>query len=1032
VGLDTIRTPYGAAALEVLRELVREAKDDDPMAAVTILVPDNITGIVARRSLAGGVSDARSGIAGLHIATLARLAEQLGSARLAPRRPATNPILAAAWRAALNRDPGLFDETLAHPKTIRALVRAHRELRDLSRIALDLVASASPLSADLVRLHRDVTAALTAEWYDQTDLLDAAVAQLPAGSAAAAVGRVVLYLPQALTRAEARFAQALAAAGPVTIVAGMTDVQRADRVVRRSLDRVGAPLDGPHGTPRVAHEVFHASDSDDEVRCIVRDLVRTLRTTPAHRVALLYGSTSPYGRLLEEHLAAAGVAVNGAGTRPVVERAIGRAFLGVLQLAETDLPRADLFRALSEAPTYAFDGTRLPTSRWERLSRSAAVVQGDDWRDRLDKLARSLEAQLSALRADDDTYRSTIDARQRDLDDVTSFQDFATTLRARLLAGRRLADWRSLSSWAVDLFTTLYGGPQQLAQIPGEEQVAAVTIRSVLLGLAELDAFEPVADLRGLVEALSLELESALGRVGRFGDGVLVAPLSAAIGLDVDVVYAIGLAEDSYPGRLAEDPLLLEQVRDASAGELASYRDRLDAQHRQLLAAFDAAPRVVASFPRGDLRRSTGRLPSRWLLGTLRHLSGDRRLTATEWETAVSARISGSPSYTSSLTALNMPATEQEWRTRTAATGRPLDDAVVASGLDLVKARAGAAFTRFDGNLAGVAGLADFADGERPIAPTALEAYATCPHAYFVERLLRVRPVEQPEEIITISPLDVGNLIHETMDQFVTESAATLPTFAEPWSASHRQRLHDIAVARSAEFEARGATGHRTLWESERDRILADLEYMLTDDDERRLRSQAKVVRSELKFGRDGADPVTINVDSGRVRLRGSADLVEQRRDGTLVVIDIKTGGTSRFKAMRADPLAAGTKLQLPVYAQAAVQLLGGQRAEAAYWFVRQGKRDWIPVELTAELEHRFANALGTLVDSISAGLFPAKAPDAPDFAWVQCPYCNPDGLGHGEARARWERKRHDPALAALVGLVEPGILDEPAAEEGP
>ena len=42
---------------------------------------------------------------------------------------------------------------------------------------------------------------------------------------------------------------------------------------------------------------------------------------------------------------------------------------------------------------------------------------------------------------------------------------------------------------------------------------------------------------------------------------MLVAPLSAAIGLDVDVVFVVGLAEDLVPGRLSEDALLPERVR---------------------------------------------------------------------------------------------------------------------------------------------------------------------------------------------------------------------------------------------------------------------------------------------------------------------------------------------------------------------------------------------------------------------------------------------------------------------------------------
>jgi RecB family exonuclease len=293
-----------------------------------------------------------------------------------------------------------------------------------------------------------------------------------------------------------------------------------------------------------------------------------------------------------------------------------------------------------------------------------------------------------------------------------------------------------------------------------------------------------------------------------------------------------------------------------------------------------------------------------------------------------------------------------------------------------------------------------------------------------MQRLLRVEPVEQPEQIITISPLDIGNLMHETMDEFIRSSSDDLPGYGEPWTEAHRERLRRTAIDKAADFARRGVTGHARLWETERDRILADLDAMLATDNARRQDRRARVVGSELTFGKGDAAPVAIGVDGGQVLMRGSADLVEQAADGTLLVIDIKTGGASRYKAIDTDAIVGGTKLQLPVYAEAARQLLGGERAEAAYWFVRQGKRGWIELQLTEELATTYSRAVGTLTQSIATGLFPAKAPEIPDFAWVQCAYCNPDALGHGEVRTRWERKRHDPALEELVRLIDPDAVE--------
>ncbi len=190
-------------------------------------MPTNLAGLVARRFLAAGLGDGRPGVAGLNPTTLPRPAEQLAAARLHPRRPATGPALAAAWRAALLAEPGVFSQVADHPATVQGLVRAHRELRDLDDDALDALAMVPPLSADLVRPHRAVRARLRTGWFDQTDLLHTATASCTSQSAAA-LGTVVLYLPQALTRAESGFVAALATVAPLCTVAGLIGHPKAD------------------------------------------------------------------------------------------------------------------------------------------------------------------------------------------------------------------------------------------------------------------------------------------------------------------------------------------------------------------------------------------------------------------------------------------------------------------------------------------------------------------------------------------------------------------------------------------------------------------------------------------------------------------------------------------------------------------------------------------------------------------------------------------------------------------------------------
>src|SRR6476659_9872742 len=182
-------TGYGSAALTALRRVVASAKSADPMAPVTIVVPNNVAGIVARRHLAAGLGDGRTGVAAIDVTTLERLAERLAAPSLAPRRPVTPPVLAAAWRSALATEPGVFAEVAGHPATVQALAAAHRVLRDVDETALDDIEGLGGLAAEVVRLHRMVAAALLPEWYDVAALLGAAVAVAPT----AEPGAVILY-----------------------------------------------------------------------------------------------------------------------------------------------------------------------------------------------------------------------------------------------------------------------------------------------------------------------------------------------------------------------------------------------------------------------------------------------------------------------------------------------------------------------------------------------------------------------------------------------------------------------------------------------------------------------------------------------------------------------------------------------------------------------------------------------------------------------------------------------------------------------
>lgn len=1015
---------YGAEALEVLTRLVADAKADDPLAPVTVIVRDEIAALTVRRSLARGVGG-RPGVAALDATTLRRLADGILASADRTRLPLTASRITALWREALDADPGVLGDVAHHPATVRALARAHAELRTLTSQALDAIAASNVLGRDLVRLHRTVTEHVQSTHADEAQILQDAATLLRGDDAMAPRrDRVILHLPDEPSRLEVDLIAALDAVAEIDVVLGRTGHADLDTALDA---RLGIEAGGERASA-TASNVIHASDADDEVRAIVRRVVAALADgSRAHRIAVLYAKPVPYARLLHDHLAAAGVATNGPGVRPLRDRAVADGFLTMLALDPDDLRRGDVFDWLGRAPI-RFGGESVPRTAWERVSRDAGIT-GGDWADRLASFAATTSAQLDELRDDPEAGAGRIARLERQIDQAESLAAFTAEISATLRHGRSLRTWPELAAWAADAFARCYGTDDSRGRLPEVEQRAATAIESTLRGLAELSDLQRQPSIDDLVEILEVELDRARPRVGRFGEGVFVGPMSAAASLDVDRTFVVGLAEDLFPGRQGADPLLPETIRETT-GELDTIRDRLRGMRRSLLAAFAGSKDVTASLARGDLRRGAARLPSRWLMPTLRELTACATLPATRWLEVTGAKVEAVESHWAGISRAIEPGTEQEWRLRRQAGGDELTDAALDAAVEHARARASEMFTRFDGNLSGVDGLPDFATGVRAVSPTALEQYAVCPHAYFMAKVLFVEPVESPEDIVTIRPMDIGNIVHRTMDELAHSYEGRLPGFGEPWSAEQRATMRVIAADIMDEYEGRGLTGHPRLWARERAQLLEGLEWLLDADDEARATRGARIVASELRFGFGSTPAVSIEIEGGAVRMRGSADRVDLTRDGTLIVTDLKTGKADDFKdiAKGDDQLVKGTKLQLPLYALAARAAHEADRVEAGYWFVgRRSRGDRIDVTLDDSLAAQYRSALGALVGGIRDGQFIARPPKDDDFGYVRCRYCNPDAVGYGHVRPASARKRHDSSLAGLFALLDPSAPTEEA-----
>ena len=136
--------------------------------------------------------------------------------------------------------------------------------------------------------------------------------------------------------------------------------------------------------------------------------------------------------------------------------------------------------------------------------------------------------------------------------------------------------------------------------------------------------------------------------------------------------------------------------------------------------------------------------------------------------------------------------------------------------------------------------------------------------------------------------------------------------------------------------EERGLTGLSVYSAHEARTIKADLRRFLEEDTLFRQQTGAVPTHLETHI------PET---EVAGVTLKGVVDRVDVTPDGKRAwVIDYKSGSSEdhKKKIKRDDPLAGGTKLQLPSYMKAAPD---AEEIRALYWFITQkGGFDRVPV----------------------------------------------------------------------------------------
>ena len=966
------------------------ARKRDPLAPATVVVPSHVAGIQLRRRLAGEYG----AFAGVRFETLPRLAELLGAGDLARagKAPLARPIGDYVASLVALEARGDLTSVSRLPGFARVLRQTFRRLRRGGYKPggqIPVFAFSSTILQEATRLYGRFLER-TSGFYDDEDACDAAAHAVARRSDdfAAEFGDIYVMPPGALSAASERLVTA----------------------IRRAAGRGHYHVVADE--PATAEPRFVlAPDPASEAREVAREVVDALRGgLGLHEVGVFHSADPSYRALLVQAFQSAGVPVNALPGVRLSETAAGRGVLMLAELPLQDYSRTQAIDWLSLAPlrpqlpTATGSVLALPAA-WRRLAREAGVTRGvERWQSGLDALANDLDGRME--QADDETRRFRY---QEQRDRVAGLRSLVDGLVARLEPLRRP---QSAAAF-IDAFKAVAADYMDTAS-PAYEAVLGQIDQ-----LGTIDKVGGQFTLESFAGALRANLDAAYHREGSLGDGVFVADYRMAAGLSFEQSILCGAYEGVFPAGPGAEPLVDDRIwqdlrRSHPMIEDAALRiERAQAQAGRAMAS--ATGRVTWMAPLQAANASREHYPAQLMVASASTLDASidsasalRRAPAGNW-----LRRPASPTA-ALLTGTPLDITEVRVRTGIAARrgGVALPgDHPLAPSLQMLDARRGPGFGPYDGNLAPMAGDGLIPSGS--VSPTALETYATCGFRYFLGHILRLRPPDEPEDRDTMDAAERGSVVHAVLQEFFErQHQRGRPAPSEPWRDADYVELREILDAHMDAARERGKTGLDVYAEHERRRLHADMSNFLDQDS--LFRAETGAVPRDFE--------VYLPVDAAAaIPMRGIVDRIDWTPDGTAAwIIDYKTGSTSSYDAMKnEDPLAGGTRLQLPAYLAAAAD---AGKVTPLYWFISTaGKFMRKPFDASEENMRRYHETLQAVIAGVRSGAFPAVPGDENTFygGWDNCRYCDFNRLCSRRRDDELEAKRVDPALRPWLSVGE-------------
>ncbi len=549
----------------------------------------------------------------------------------------------------------------------------------------------------------------------------------------------------------------------------------------------------------------------------------------------------------------------------------------------------------------------------------------------------------------------------------------------------------------------------------------------------------PLERRAALAELLDVLATTDLGPPGDETGRVRVLSARSARAIEVPYLFLAGLSEKAFPPPQREDRLYGEAEAQRLIAEGLPLVARSDRNREEMLLFYEAVTRatrrLTLSYPALD--ESAQPLAASPYLKEIEAACGPGRIPREEV-------IELSPVPRS-----DEPRSAADFRVKAVADALAGNVALLAglvraepspglaenllAALRMAASRGRReAFGPAEGMLQGEAARAEMAvrfAHDRTFTATELERYAACPYRFFLERLLRLEPLE--DLTLAVDFLERGRLAHEVLARLHAEINREAGRPASPCildEETFRRRLVETMDQVLAAPEAPSVAA--AMREVDR-RVLTRWlgayrhQHARYDAEWKDLDEPPLPTCFEVSFGSPGApsgqtaldEPLALSSPHGTVRLAGRFDRVDVgKAAGRTVfnVLDYKTGGAA---APSREAVEAGTALQLPLYALAVERLLlAAEKAlpwRAGYWHVKDAGfkpkqalkmheapgGDVVPAEGWEEIQALAASTAALLANALRRAEFPVHSRH--DECTAHCPYSRVCRI----AQVRWLEK---------------------------